>query len=86
MSMLQKAFHVMDDMDVFIGTGGTRNQRATSPHTRPRRRQRQQRRRRRRTSVRRRPTLIEQQRQRQRRQLRVHNNVNRRIENVNVSY
>jgi len=70
-------------MYIFIGTGGMRNQRATSPNTRPRRRR--TRRRRRRTPARRRPTLIEQQRQRQRRQQRVHNNVNQRIENVNVS-
>jgi hypothetical protein len=69
-------------MSIFVGTGGVRNQRATAPNTRPRRRQTQ--RRRRRTPARRRPTLVEQQRQRQRRQLRVHNNVNRRIENVNV--
>jgi len=68
---------------MFIGTRGVRNQRAASPNTRPRRRQ--TRRTRRRTPARRRPTLMEQQRQRQRRQLRVHNTVNRRIENVNVS-
>ncbi len=70
-------------MYIITGTGGARNQRATSPITRPRRRQRQ--RRRRRTPARRRPTLMEQQRQRQRRHRRAHDNVNRRIENVNVS-
>jgi hypothetical protein len=68
---------------MFIGTGGMRNQRAALPNTRPRRRR--SRRGRQRTPARRRPTLMEQQRQRQRRQLRVHSNVNRRIENVNVS-
>jgi len=69
---------------VFIGTGGIRNQRAASPNTRPRRRRRQ--RRRRRTPATRRPTVIQQQQQRQRRQRRVLTTVNRRIENVNVSY
>lgn len=72
-----------------IGTGGTANRRATSPHTRPRRRRRQtrqqQQQRRRRTAPRRRPTLVEQQRQRQRRRLRAQTDVHRRIENVNVS-
>ena len=76
-------------MNVFIGTGATRNRRTASPNTRPRRGQRQRGARRRRTSTRRRrrrPTLVEQQRERQRRQLRAHNTVNHRIENVNVSY
>jgi hypothetical protein len=71
-------------MYIIIGTGGVRNQRATSPNTRPRRRRRQ--RRRRRTPATRRPTLMDQQRQRQRRQRRAHHNVSRRIENVNVSH
>jgi hypothetical protein len=85
MSMLQKGFFSFN-YGLFIGTGATRNQRGASPHTRPRRSQRQTRRRRRTSARRRRPTLMEQQRQRRRRQLRVTNTVNRRIENVNVSY
>ncbi|CAF1300387.1 unnamed protein product [Rotaria sp. Silwood1] len=65
-------------------TGGVRNQRTTSPNTRPRRRRRQRQSRRRRIPTTRRLTLMEQQRQRQRRQRQVLHDVNRRIDNVNT--